>query len=152
MGKFAEIADVTGRYEDKDALPSSYSAAGGWIDLRIGDVESELMGQVPSLRKTVGQINADSAAAGDSDRISRVKTLVCEKVLDLLRSPGGRASLSTTTPDITISSSYGYVPDKTRGKIAFTPTELSSVKLRRRRSNFGTVPVKPWRPAHDLRY
>lgn len=148
MGKFAEIEDVSGRYEGE--LPEGLTESGGWVDLRIGDVESALMGQVPSLRKAIDQINADSAAVGDPDRPNRIKVLVCEKVLDIYRNPGG-ASDSITTPDITISKSFGF-QDRTRGKIAFSPAELDSVKLRRRRSNFGTVPVKPWRPAHDLRY
>jgi len=150
MGKFAEIDDVTGRYEG--AFPDGYAGSGGWIDLRIGDVESELMGQVPSLRKTLAEINADSAAVGDPDRINRVKTLVCEKILDLYRNPRGATSQSTTTPDISITNSYGYFQDRTRGKIAFSPGELDSVKLKKRRSNFGTVHVAPWRPARDLHY
>jgi len=147
MGKFAEVDDVTGRYEGD--FPADRE---DWVALRIGDVESELMGQVPSLRKPIDQVNADSAAVGDPDRINRVKALVCEKVLDLYRNPGGTTSQSTTTPDITISKSYGYFQDNTRGKIAFSAAELDSVKLRRRRSNFGTMTVAPWRPAHDLHH
>lgn len=148
MGKFADIDDVIGRYEG--VLPDSYADDNGWIDLRIGDTESALMGQVPSLRKPLDQIVADSIGVGDPDRVNRVKSLVCEKVLDLYRNPGGATSQSTTTPDITISKSFGYYQDTTRGKIAFSAAELDSVKLRRRRSRFGTISVAPWRPARDL--
>lgn|GEM_PF-6281440 len=150
MGKFVEIDDIRGRYEGD--FPTEYTKPDGWIDLRISDVESALMGQVPSLRKTVAEINVDSAAVGDPDRINRVKTLVCEKILDLHRNPLGASSRSIATPDITTTDSFGYFQDRTRGKIAFTSGELDSVKLRKNRSNFGTISVAPWRPARDLRY
>ena len=58
--KFAELLDVVGRYEG--TIPADRHT---WVELRIADVENDLMGLVPSLRKPVSEINADSAAAGD---------------------------------------------------------------------------------------
>jgi hypothetical protein len=137
QGKFASQSDVTGRFEG--TFPSNRLS---WVTLRIGDVESELMFQVPSLRKAVDEINADSAAAGDPDRINRVKTLVADKVLDLYRNPGGpRTQHSTTTPDVTVSNAWS--PDPTRGRVQFTPPELDSVRLHTRRQRFGTIQVDP---------
>jgi len=116
-GKFATQADVTGRFEG--TFPSNRLA---WVGLRLGDVESELMFQVPSLRKSLDEITADSVAAGDVDRPNRVKTVVCEKVLDLFRNPGGpQTQKSTTTPDVTVSRAWS--PDPSRGLVQFTLAE-----------------------------
>jgi hypothetical protein len=138
QGKFASQADVTGRFEGTIAsnrLP--------WVNLRIGDVESELMFQVPSLRKTVDEITAESTVAGDPDRLNRVKVLVCEKVLDLYRNPGGPTTQhSTTTPDITISRAWA-AGDPTRGRVQFTPAELDKVRVHTRRQKFRTIQVDP---------
>jgi hypothetical protein len=137
-GKFATQGDVTGRFEG--TIPSGRLS---WVDLRIGDVESELMYQVPSLRKSIDDINADSVAAGDPDRLNRVKSVVCEKVLDLYRNPGGPTTQqSTTTPDITISRAWA-AGDPTRGRVQFTAGELDSVRLHTRRQRFGTIRVEP---------
>jgi hypothetical protein len=136
-GKFVTQADVTGRFEG--TIPSNRLA---WVDLRIGDVESELMFQVPSLRKSLDDITADSVVAGDPDRPNRVKTVVCEKVLDLYRNPGGpQTQKSTTTPDVTISRAWS--PDPSRGLVQFTPAELDSVRLHTRRQRFGTIHIDP---------
>ncbi|ETB15627.1 hypothetical protein O983_28140 [Mycobacterium avium 09-5983] len=60
QGKFASRNDVTARFEG--TIPDGRLP---WVDVRIGDVESELMFQVPSLRKPIDQIQADSVNAGD---------------------------------------------------------------------------------------
>ncbi|WP_454232153.1 hypothetical protein [Mycolicibacterium fortuitum] len=141
QGKFASQDDVTSRFEGtipSDRLP--------WVAVRIRDAESELMGQIPSLRKSLEEITAESIAAGDPDRLNRVKLLVCEKVLDLYRHPERASQRSTTTPDITTSRSW-YASDPTRGRVQFTDAELDSVRLKKRRkSKFGTVGVAPWQP------
>lgn len=141
QGKFASVEDVTSRFEGtipSDRLP--------WVNIRIRDAESELMGKVPSLRKSIELITAESIAAGDADRLNRVKLLVCEKVLDLYRNPERASQRSTTTPDITTSRSW-YSTDPTRGKVQFTAEELDSVRLRpRKRNRFGTIAVAPWHP------
>lgn len=143
-GKFADQVDVTGRFEG--TIPSSRLA---WVDLRIGDVESELMFQVPSLRKTVGEIATESAAAGDADRLNRVKSLVADKVLDLYRNPEGPVSQrSTTTPDITTSRAW-YAADATRGRVGFTVAELDRVRLHTRRQRFGSIQVDPGMVTRD---
>jgi hypothetical protein len=136
-GKFATRADVTGRFEG--TIPSNRLA---WVDLRIGDVEGELMFQVPSLRKSLDDIAADSVLAGDPDRLKRVTSLVADKVLDLYRNPGGPTTQhSTTTPDVTVSRAWAV--DATRGRVQFTAAELDSVRLHTRRQRFGTIQVDP---------
>ncbi|GJO41965.1 hypothetical protein [Mycobacterium marinum] len=137
--KFVTQDDVTDRFEG--TIPSGRLA---WVDKRILDVEYELMGKVPSLRKTVADINTESIANGDPDRIERVKTLIADKVLDLYRHPDGANQLSRTTPDITVSRTWS--PDMTRGRVAFTPDELDRVRLRIRRRRFGTIKVAPFQP------
>lgn len=139
-GKFATSDDVTGRFEG--AIPSDRLER---IKQRILDVEYELMGKVPSLRKPVDQIDAESAAAGDPDRRKRVTTLVADKVLDLYRHPDGAHQLSRTTPDVTVSRTWAQNPN--RGRVAFTDDELDSVRLRvKRRRRFGMIGVSPFQP------
>lgn len=140
QGKFASAEDVTSRFEGtipSDRLP--------WVNVRIGDAERELMGKVPSLRKSIEEIVADSVEAGDEDRVNRVRTLVAEKVLDLYRNPERASQRSTTTPDITTSRAW-YASDPTRGRVQFTSEELDGVRLRRRKKRFGTIGVAPWQP------
>jgi hypothetical protein len=136
-GKFATQDDVTGRFEG--SFPSSRLA---WVTLRIGDVESELMYQVPSLRKSINDIQADNEAAGDTDRLNRVRNVVANKVLDLFRNPRGpQTQQSTTTPDITTLDAFS--PDPTRGRVQFTVAELDSVRLHTRRQRFGSIMIQP---------
>lgn len=146
QGKFASQEDVTGRFEGgASAFPSNRLP---WVMLRIGDVESELMFQVPSLRKPLDDIAEDSAAAGDPDRLNRVKFVVADKVLDLYRNPGGPiTSNATTTPDITTSRSYA--PDPTRGRVEFTAAELDRCRLHRPRKRFGSIQIDPGLVTHD---
>lgn len=138
-GKFVTVDDVTGRYEGE--FPAERL---DWVALRIADVEAELMGQVPSLRKPRDVIDAESAAAGDPGRLDRVKTLVCSKVLELFRNPDGAAQISRTMPDLSSSRAYGYFRDETRGRVAFIATELDSVRLHARRLKFGTITIGSW--------
>lgn len=136
-GKFATQDDVTSRFEG--TFPSDRL---DWVTLRIGDVESELMYQVPSLRKTIDEIGADSAADNDQDRLNRVRNLVANKVLDLFRNPSGPVNQqSTTTPDITTLRSFA--PDPTRGKVQFTNAELDGVRRHTQRARFGTIQIQP---------
>ncbi|ANW64012.1 hypothetical protein BCA37_10760 [Mycobacterium sp. djl-10] len=138
-GKFATQDDVTSRFEG--TIPSNRLA---WVTKRIGDVESELMFQVPSLRKSVPEIDAESTAAGDEDRLNRVKSLVADKVLDLYRNPGGPGQVqqSTTTPDITVSRGWNPA-DRTRGRVQFSAEELEKVRMPSRRPKFGTIMIQP---------
>jgi hypothetical protein len=137
QGKFTSADDVTGRFEG--TIPSSRLP---WVALRIRDVESELMFQVPSLRKPMEEVVAESVAAGDPDRPNRVRVLVAEKVLDLYRNPGGPTTQhSTTTPDIT--TSRAWAPDPTRGRVQFTAAELDKLRLRTPRCRFGSFTVLP---------
>lgn len=142
-GKFAALDDVSGRFEG--TIPSDRADL---VKQRILDVEYELMGRVPSLRKAVDEIDAESAAAGDPDRRKRVTTLVADKVLDLYRHPDrSENQRAVTTPDITTSRSWSQ-SDPTRGRVAFTDDELDSVRLRvKRRKRFGNVAVAPFHPA-----
>lgn len=143
-GKFATQDDVTSRFEG--AIPDNRLA---WVNLRISDVEGELMFQVPSLRKSIEQITADSEAAGDPGRLQRVTKLVADKVLDLYRHPDpSETQLSRTMPDITTSRSWSA--DPTRGRVQFSPAELDSVRLHTRRQRFRSIMIDPGHIAgHD---
>jgi hypothetical protein len=140
--KFVEQADVTSRFEGE--FPDDRL---GWVDVRILDVENALMGLVPSLRKPVADITADSAARGDPGRLDRVTTLVADKVLDLFRNPDPRvAQVSQTMEQDTVSRSYARDSARAGSVISFTEAELDSVRLRpKRRSKIGSIPVDPWR-------
>lgn len=141
--KFAEPEDVSARYEG--TIPED---RGEWIELCIGDIEAELMGKVPSLRKSIDEINAESAAAGDPDRLDRVKALVCRKVLDLFRNPDGAIQKSQTMGEVSQSSSWWRgSPSRggaAGGPVAFTVDDLDGVRLKRTRSRFGVATVAPW--------
>lgn len=145
-GKFATSSDVTSRFEG--TFPSNRLE---WVKIRILDVEGELMGKIPSLRKPIADIQADDEAAGDTDRLNRVKRVVCDKVLDLYRNPKGpQTQHSTTTPDVTVSNAWS--PDPTRGRIQFTDDELDSARLRKQRQQkFMTIGTSPWMPARSPR-
>lgn len=138
-GKFVDSDEVVARFEG--TFPDNRVT---WLKWRIGDVENQLMGLVPSLRKTLDEINADSAAVGDPGRLDRVKALVADKVLDIYRNPDPRMSqMSQTMEQDTVSRSY--VRSNAGTTISFTDGELAGVKLRKKRSRIGTIDVAPWR-------
>jgi hypothetical protein len=137
MGRFAQVSDVTSRFEG--TFPSDREA---WVDTRIDDVEGILMGLVPSL--TASDITAD--------RLQRVKTLVCEKVLHLYRNPDGATQWTNTVDDVTESRSYGRSSTSSAGaSVVFSSSELRSVRLPRVKSRVGMIPVAPWVP-HAFRH
>ncbi len=139
-GKFVSSDDAVARFEG--TFPPGRVP---WLKFRIFDVENALMGDVPSLRKPLPDIIEASAAAGDPDRVERVKQLVVDKVLGLYRNPDGATQVSQTMEQDTTSRSYGFYQDPTRGRIAFTAQELDRVKLhRKRRRRITTMPVAPW--------
>lgn len=132
MGKFVEPEDVTDRYEGE--FPTERST---WLDLRIGDVEADLILMVPSLGVPVGEI--------DPTRLQRVKSLVADKVLDLYRNPErSRSRTSTSGPysDSVTTADTGRVSPKGY----FTDDEVRNVRLRAKRSNLGMTQVKPFKP------
>lgn len=133
--KFVHPNDVAARFEG--TIPSEQLATypPARVQLLIGDVEAMLIGLVPSLAVSVDQI--------DPDRVRRVEALVCSKVLELYRNPGGASSETKTIDDVTATRSYWR--DSDRGRIAFTPDELDSVRLRTRRQRFGTIFIDPGR-------
>ncbi len=141
--KFVEVDDVTGRYEGD--FPAERES---WLELRIADVENELMGQVPSLRKTLDDITTDSTAAGDPGRMDRIKTLICDKVLELFRNPDGAITIADGMDGITRSRSYSgrsYAGAGNGVGIAFTEAELNRVRLPKvGRPKLGTFAVSPW--------
>lgn len=133
--KFVTSDDVAARFEGQFPLDRS-----DWAEWRIFDVENALMGFVPSLRKSLELITAESAAAGDPGRVDRVKALVVDKVLDMFRNPNPRMSqMSQTMEQDTVSRSYVRANNGTA--ISFTPAELDGVKLRKKRSRVGTIRV-----------
>lgn len=128
--KFVHPDDVAARFEGAipgDKLPR--------VQLLIEDVESTLIGLVPSLAVPADQV--------DPDRLLRVKALVCAKVLELYRNPDGASQTSQAMESMSVTRSY--YRDISRGSISFTEAELRAVQLRTKRSKFGTVPIGPWR-------
>lgn len=124
MGIFADQSDVTGRYEGDfpdDRLP--------WVDLRISDVEADLILMVPSLGIPADQI--------EPNRVAKAKSLVANKVLDLFRNPE-RYQQHNEGP---YGGNYGSVKLVSE---FFTAAELQSVRLRTKRSNLGVARVAPW--------
>lgn len=141
-GKFVDREQVTSRFEDgADNFPSDRL---DWVDIRIIDVENVLMGQVASLRKPLEVINAESAAAGDPDRLQRVITLVCDKVLDLFRNPDRVTSRTQTMGEFTDTRSFGRTSAGPSTTITFTNDELDTVRLRKKRRKVGAIAVAPW--------
>lgn len=138
--KFATDDDVADRFEGK--IPADRSE---WVTTRIGDVENQLMGLVPSLRKPLADITADNEAAGDPGRLARVKALVCDKVLDLYRNPNKAiSSESQTFESDSFSRTYAGAWRGAASAISFTDAELDTVKLRKRRRGISIIPVAPW--------
>lgn len=136
-GKFVTVDEAEARYED--VFPSERRQ---WLMWRIFDTENALMGLVPSLRKPLVDIIADSTAAGDPGRVDRVKSLVIEKALGMFRNPTGVQQYTQTVDDVTESRSF-Y---KGSVAIGFTEDELNQVRLRtRKRSKLGSIPIDPWR-------
>lgn len=131
MGKFVEQTDVTNRYEGD--FPSDRLA---WVDLRIDDVEADLILMVPSLGVPVDEV--------DPTRLQRVKALVADKVLELYRNPSrARTVTSTSGP---YSDTDTFDTGKSMPKGYFTDYEVRNVRLRAKRSNLGMAKVKPFRP------
>lgn len=129
MGRFADRLAVTDRFEG--TIPTDRYT---WVDTRILDVEAILIGLVPSL-------SAPDSVIGIA-RLARVKTLVCDKVLDLYRNPG-RANQRTETVG-PFSDAVSYPGDNRSTSIAFTQDELRAVRLRTKRSNLGMAKVAAW--------
>lgn len=131
MGRFAELDDVTARYEGD--FPTDRE---DWVELRIDDVEADLILMVPSLE------DADQISP---TRLARAKALVADKVLELYRNPerartrtqgAGPYNESVTTYDTGRSPVRGF----------FTDDEVATLRLRTRRSNLGVARVKPFIP------
>lgn len=136
MGVFAQISDVQTRdIEDLLTAADVSVAVGGWVDIRIIDVEDQLVGLVPSL---------DGVTPDDLDprRLGRVVALICDKVLDLAANPRRFKQLGQAMADINTTSSMSNSFNAT---IDFTDEELNRVRLRTQRSRFGTAKVPPFK-------
>jgi hypothetical protein len=134
MGVFAQISDVANRYVE-GTLPSNLTVEDGWVDLRIKDVENELMGLVPSLDGA----NPDQL---EPSRLGRVVALVSDKVLDLYRNPQRAKQLTQAMGDMNIGSTLSNGFD---AMIDFTDEELNRVRIRTQRARFGTAILTPWK-------
>ncbi|MBU8830834.1 hypothetical protein [Mycolicibacterium goodii] len=131
--KFTTPEDV----RDRDATGNfPLEAKRAWAQKRIEDVESHLLGLVPSLAMTpVEQI--------DPARRRRVVALVADKVLDLYENPRGATSRTSGMDGFTETEQYRATT--TSQKIWFSEQELASVRPpKRRRSPIGTFGAKPW--------
>lgn len=130
--KFTHPDDVVARYVE-GTFPADKTT---WAQLRIEDVESDLIGLVPSLGTTpVGEI--------DPARLRRVKTLVVDKVLELYRNPDRKTSKSSTMDGFSEVSGYSQNRNGDRPAISFSQEELDRVRVKVKRSKFGTIPVGP---------
>lgn len=135
MGKFAELDDVKNRYEG--TFPSDRDA---WVNLRITDVEADLILMVPSLEATEDEIGPT--------RMSRAKALVADKVLELYRNPE-RARVRTQNAGPYSESMTSYdTGRRSAPKGYFTDDEVATLRLRARRSNLGVARVKPFIPGN----
>lgn len=132
--KFTTVADVTSRYVEGD-FPAGKAE---WVQERIVDVESMLIGLVPSLGAPVGEI--------EDARRRRVVALVADKVLELYRNPrGAGARNKTSTMDgFSVSDNETFRDKTTSQAIWFSEQELNSVRKRKRRSDLRSIPVAPW--------
>lgn len=131
--KFAHPDDVAARYVE-GTFPEEKTA---WAQLRIEDVEFDLIGLVPSL----GATPADEI---DPARLRRVKTLVVDKVLELYRNPDRKTSKSSSMDGFSEVSGYSQNRSGDRPVIHFSEAELDKVRPpRARRRKFGTIPVGP---------
>lgn len=131
--KFTTVEDVKSRYVE-GTFPTDRDT---WVQLRIVDVESMLIGLVPSLGTT--PVN-DIAP----DRRLRVVALVADKVLELYRNPRGAASADQSM--LGLSASEHYRATTTSQAIWFSQQELDSVRPTgiRRRPRIGTWMAAPW--------
>lgn len=136
MGKFAELDDVKNRYEGD--FPSDRDA---WVELRIDDVEADLILMVPSLEADVDEIG--------TTRMVRAKALVADKVLELYRNPE-RARTRTQGAGPYNESVTSYDTGKAPAKGYFTDAEVATLRLRARRSNLGVARIKPFIPGNNL--
>jgi hypothetical protein len=135
VGKFAELDDVTTRYEGD--FPAERE---DWVELRITDVEADLVLMVPSLDEPVDQISPA--------RLQRVKALVADKVLELFRNPERVTQHTTTFGPLSEALSYA----RTSPMGYFTEDEVRNIRLRTKRSNLGTAHVKPFNPHAGRRW
>lgn len=136
MGKFVDQDDVAGRYEGN--FPSGRLA---WVDLRIDDVEADLILMVPSLAVPVDQI--------DPTRLQRVKALVADKILDLYRNPERARTRTDTAGPYSDSTTFDSGRSAPRGY--FTDDEVRNVRLHPKRSNLGVARVRPFVPSSHPR-
>lgn len=133
MGKFAQLTDVTNRYEGD--FPADREA---WVGVRIGDVEADLILMVPSLAADVDQI--------DPTRLDRAKALVADKVLELYRNPE-RARTRTEGAGPYNETMTTYDSGKAPAKGYFTDDEVATLRLRSAAANLGTAYIKPFTPS-----
>jgi len=133
--KFATQEDVTSRFEG--TIPSGRLA---WVDVRLDDVENALMGVIPELRKPLQDIQDRAEARDDAGYLNRVKTLVCDKVLQLFRNPSGAYQRSETIDDVT--ESWSVARQVSTAAITFTADELATVQVPD--SSAGSVRLVAW--------
>lgn len=120
--KFADRDDVVSRFEG--TFPSDRLA---WVDVRLTDVENALMGAVAELRKPIEDIQSRAELRDDDTYLDRVKSLVCDKLLQLFRNPGGLSQQMQMVDDVQESRSYSRIPSSVG--ISFTVEELSGIMV-----------------------
>ena len=131
MAKFAEFDDVAARYEDD--IPGERDE---WVELRLDDVESELIGLVPSLAADISTL--------DAARVARVKRLVCDKVLALYRNPDGALTISNTEGPWSESRTLPGSRVEPGSWVNFTDQELRRVGAVIETGSAGSVLLRAW--------
>lgn len=131
MAKFAEFSDVAARYEGD--MPGDRA---GWVELRLADAESELIGLVPSLAADISML--------DDDRVARVKRLVCDKVLTLYRNPDGALTISNTEGPWSESRTLPGSRVEPGSWVNFTDQELRRVGAIIETGSSGSVLLRAW--------
>lgn len=131
MAKFAEFSDVEARYEGD--IPGDRAE---WVELRLTDAESELIGLVPSLTADISTL--------DVDRVARVKRLICDKVLALYRNPDGALTISNTEGPWSESRTLPGSRVEPGSWVNFTDQELRRVGAVIETGSSGSVLLRAW--------
>lgn len=131
MGVYAEFSDVSARYEDE--MPDDRQT---WVELRIDDAEAELFGLIPGLA-------SGSVAISDPPRATRVRRLICDKVLALYRNPDGALTVSNTMGSLSESRTLPGSRLQSGSWVAFTDEELARVGYSTTTSA-GSVALRAW--------
>lgn len=122
MGLYASADDIADRYESQ--LSDEQLT---WVGVRVLDAEALLFTHIPRL--------ADISLTSSSDQ-ANAKRVVADAVLRVLRNPAGIQQESTGPWSVTRNR------DTASGALFFTPEELATFRITRRK-RVGMVGIAP---------